>query len=141
MADRPTSRASAAGKASGRAGAPPLDRDAIEQLVLARAGELRAELAEALLSELRLEVARLTPARPGSSDQSSSTCPALVRNKRTKEVHVVAIGPDSGRTSACWTSLCGWSFGQWGGFTLEGGPLEGTTCKRCAKFARARLNL
>ena len=64
IADRPalprsSPRAGSGTKASGRAAPPTLDRTDVERLVLDRAGDLRAELSEALLSEVRLEIARM----------------------------------------------------------------------------------
>ena len=46
---------------SGQSGAAPFDRSAVEQRLLERAGAFRAELADAFLSELRPEIARLFP--------------------------------------------------------------------------------
>ena len=100
--------------ASASSSISPFDAELLEKLVAERAGELRAELLDALLAELRLEIARATPARPTVTDTGTATCPSLVRNTRTKEVHIVAIGPDSGRPNAHWSSLCGWAFGHWG---------------------------
>ena len=119
-------------------GASPVARADVEKMVAARAGDLRAELLDALLSELRLEVARRVPPAPVSADRASSTCSPLVRNSRTKCLHICAVAPESGKPPAEWTSLCGWDFGRWGGFTIEGGPLSRATCDRCRKFAGLR---
>ena len=116
-------------------GAAPLDRAAVMELVSTRAGDLRAELLDALLSEMRLELARRVPPAPCTADQSSGTCSPLVRNSRTKCLHICAIAPDSGKPPAEWTGLCCWDFGRWGGFAIEGGPLSRSTCDRCRKSA------
>ena len=118
--------------------APPLTRDEIERLVAQRAGDLRSELLDALVAEVRLQLLRRAVPARSTVDQAASTCEPLVRNSRTKCLHVCAIAPESGRPQAEWTSLCGWDFGLWGGFTLEGGPTSRVTCECCAKFSGLR---
>ena len=120
-------------------GAPPGRPDQLEEAVAAQTGSLRSELFEALLSEVRLEVARRIPPARATRDQSAGTCAQLVRNSRTKCVHMCAMSPDSGRPPSEWTSLCGWDFGRWGGFTLVGGPSSRITCERCDSFAQGRI--
>ena len=120
-------------------GAAPIDRDALRAAVAEQAGTLRSELCDALMSEVRLEVARRMPPARLTRDSSCSTGPQLVQNSRTNCVHVCAVSPDSGLPPSEWTSLCGWDFGRWGGFTLAGGPLSRATCHRCISFAQGRI--
>ena len=117
------------------AGAALGTRAELEEAVAASTGDLRAELLEALMAEVRLEVARRMPTAAATADQASSTCSPLVRNSRTKCLHICAIAPDSGRPPTEWTSLCGWDFGRWGGYAIEGGPPVRSTCVRCRGFA------
>ena len=116
-----------------RPGPTALDRDAVEQLVARVTGDLHSELAAALRAEVRLELARRKPAERERSVESvaSGTVPPLVRNERTKTVHLVGIGADSDLPASHWQSLCGWAFGQWGGFCLLGGVDATPTCKQC----------
>ena len=97
---------------------PTLDRDALERLVVGITGDLHAELASALRAEAQLELARRAPPAPERADAASGTVPPLVRNERTKTVHVVGIGADSDLPACHWQSVCGWAFVQWGGFCV-----------------------
>ena len=123
--------------ADGRAA--PADPAELRAAVSQQMGDLRAELFDALMAEVRLEVARrLAPART-SRDSSSSTGAQMVQNLRTKCIHFCAVSPDSGLPPSEWTSLCSWDFGRWGGFALVGGPPSRATCERCITFAQGRI--
>ena len=112
--------------------AAPLDRTAVELLISRTTGDLKDELADALLAEVRSEIARLAPpAPPTTTDQSSSTDPPLVRNERTKCIHFISVGPVSLEPARCWQSPCGWAFGRWGGFMFLSGAHHEVSCERC----------
>ena len=116
--------------------AAPLDRTAVELLVARTAGDLKDELSDALMSEVRAEIARLAPpAPPTTRDQACTTDPQLVINTRTECVHHIAVGPGSAEPARLWQSPCGWAFGRWGGFELLSGAHHAVTCERCLKKA------
>ena len=128
----------ATGRSTPRRMTSSMDPAAVERLVTQVAGDLHAELACALRAELRLEFARRSPRPRTTSDQASCTVVPLVRNDRTKNVHFIAIGPDSDLPASQWQSTCGWTFGRWGGFTLLGGAAAAPSCEHCISL-RSKL--
>ena len=100
--------------------AAPSDADT-QRIATRVAGDLVAELGEALRAEIDLELARRIPRPAALCDASTDPAPSLVTNDRTECVHIIGVGPSSGLSARRWKSLCGWTFGRWGGFTIAGG--------------------
>ena len=118
-----------------------LNQEEIDRKVAELAGDLRAELAEAIGQSVRQELAtRAAPAqRPPTADQGTTTDATdptrWVQNRRTENWHIVSVGLESGFPSPEWSAWCGWAFGRSEGFLL-GTPGPGAErCKRCIGIA------
>lgn len=103
--------------------------------VTAMAGGLRTELYEALLAELRGEMARLTPptpTAPPTADSGTSPGPSWVQNTLSHKYHLVRVGPDGGGPVREWAARCGWAFGHFGHFALTMPPTASDdSCTQC----------
>ena len=109
------------------------DTAEVQRVATRVAGDLIAELGAALRAELEVELASRVPPTPSKSGAACGPARVLVENDRTGCIHVVGVGQESGRSSHHWQSLCGWFFGQFGGFTIAGGASQAPTCERCLK--------
>ena len=135
---RPNTGRAREGRASSRPSGLP-SSDLIEQVVGERVGDLRTELLAAVSAEVRLECARAAPAQspPSVTDRTTATVTTAdwAQNARTGCWHIVCIGPGSGVPSTHWTTMCGWSFGNSGGYSLEYPPPAADRCGRCIGIA------
>ena len=107
----------------------------IAAAVATLAGGLRAELFEALVVELRGEIARLAPVpptRPTTTDAGTGTGPTWVQNTRTRVFHLSRVGPVEGGAPRLWAARCGWTYGHYGGYVLAApGGDQDERCDRC----------
>ena len=116
----------------------------IERNVAELAGDLRAELAEAIGQAIQQELAiRAPPATPPTMTDTGATTDEpdqtqWVQNERTEAWHIVSVGPGSGFASPQWSAWCGWAFGRSGGFSLETPSPGSHRCPRCIGIAAKR---